>query len=104
MAKNLSVGDRVWAKVYNDKGTVSGIMVRGKVQEIQVALDAGVAIFCTPYHLIKLVPGKPLRKYWVNTYPDGFDDIAHKTKEKADANAWEDRIECVLVREVRRKK
>lgn len=104
MAKNLMVGDRVRARGFNDKGTVHGIMVIGNTQEVQVGLDKGVTIYYDPDLLAKLIPKKPPREYWINVYSGCIDDRAHKTKEMADANAWEDRIECIPVREIRRKK
>jgi hypothetical protein len=47
---------------------------------------------------------KPLREFWINFYPNSLGSRLYDTQERADAMASKNRIECIHVREVRKKK
>lgn len=104
MKPPLKVGDRCRAKGYDMRGkwvNLVGILTDLGNDLGQLTIDNGATYALGLRSFSRLVK-RERREWWINVYADG-DQVAHSSKDEADAHSIGDRIKCIHVREVRKK-
>lgn len=102
----FKVGDRASARMYSGEslfGTITDVF-SGDVYRFTPDPDNERSFLTGCAKLSRLVLKKKSRTFWVNLYPGYTSVVLHDTKKDADDNAIGNRIECLKLVEVRRKK
>lgn len=104
--KEFKIGDRVKMIGFGCTGEIvenqKGLIVGMGSATLQISIDGPETslVRVWPSQCKRLVKTK-LREWWLNIYPVG-DPVLHLTRHGADENAQSARVDCILVREVKK--